>query len=514
MNYVVDQSLKKVAKGTGIVFIGMFIGKAIGLFSRIFIARNFTKTEYGIYSLALVLFSIFVTVSTLGLKEGTARQISYFRVRDKVKVRGIIISSLQIAIVASLLLSAILFLLSNIISDNVFHSPRLSKPLKIVSIAIFFSGLIYILTSIFRGFDRVDVKAYFEDILRNGLFLFSLIFIILFNLSFIVVIYAFTASFIITWIAYTFYAMRSPLPIKIEKSLAISPVGKELFFFSLPLLSILMLNMILMWGDNLLLGYFKTPAEVGLYNSAYPLAVLITFILSSTGFIYLPIASHLYSKNLIEEIGRTYQILTKWMFSASLPIFFVLFLFPESVLNFLFGPDYISASLVLRILTLGFMIDVFLGLNGHSLVVFGKTKLLMFICLAGALTNIILNIILIPPFGIEGAALASAFSYFTLNLLTSIKLYQLTNIHPFSKNNLKPIGISIILLILIYIVSSFINIKFWSLPIILIIYLLGYFILLLLTKSFDKEDIRLMLALEKRLGLNVTPIKKILKKFI
>jgi|GEM_PF-133777 len=512
MEYIIDQSLKKVAKGSGIVFIGLIIGTVIGALSRILIARYYTTTKYGIYSLALVLFSLFAIVSTLGLDEGMTRQISYFRGQNELKVRGVISFSLQITIFVSLILSAILFLSSNVISTRIFHIAELSKPLKIVSIAIPFNVLILISMSIFRGFDRVEVKAYFNDILRTTLFLFSLVVIVVLNLSFIVVFYALVVSFIATFVAFAVYAMRSTLPIKMEKNLALSPVRKELLLFSLPLLIVVLLNMVFHWGDTLLLAYFKTPNAVGLYNAAYPLAVFVHIIPSAVAFIYVPVASQLYSKNLIKEVGRTYQVITKWVFSASLPIFLILFLFPGLVLDFLFGPKYVSASLALRILTLGFMFNVFLGLNGLSLLVLGKTRLIMFTSLAGALTNIVLDIILIPPYGIEGAAVASAFSYFIVNLLNSIKLYQISKIHPFSKNYLKPVGIAIILLVLIYFSSYFFKIKFWILPILLIVYLLGYFTLLLLTRSFDIEDINLFLALEKNLGVNFTPIKKMLKK--
>jgi O-antigen/teichoic acid export membrane protein len=65
-----------VAKGTGIVFIGTIIGTLLGFVSRIIIVRYITQTEYGIFSLALVLMSIFVTISMLGLQQGSTRYIA------------------------------------------------------------------------------------------------------------------------------------------------------------------------------------------------------------------------------------------------------------------------------------------------------------------------------------------------------------------------------------------------------------------------------------------------------
>ncbi|MHA1665398.1 MAG: flippase, partial [Candidatus Njordarchaeales archaeon] len=109
---------------------------------------------------------------------------------------------------------------------------------------------------------------------------------------------------------------------------------------------------------------------------------------------------------------------------------------------------------------------------------------------------------------------ASLIAYFVANILNSTKLYQLSGIHPFTWNYLKPIGISIILLALIYVLVSHFEVKLWILLIFLLIFLLSYFILLLLTKSFDKEDIEMFLAMEERMGANLKVVKGLLRRFV
>jgi len=492
MSEVVNQSLQKIAKGTGIIFVGTIIGMLLGFVSRIIIVRYITQSEYGIFSLALVLMSIFVTISSLGLQEGATRYIAYFRGKNEEdKVRSVISSSIKIALIASIISSLILFLSADIISTNIFHISELSTPLKIFSVAIPFTVLMGIFTSIFRGFDRVEPNVYFQNIMRNVVFILFLIGIMSLGLSFPGVIYAYLASIVITCVVFGIYAVKK-LPLTFsafsvkkgaDDATAINPMGKELLLFSLPLLAVAMLNMIMNWTDTLMLGYFKTPDVVGLYNGALSLAHLITISLTSAGFIYVPIISGLYSKRLIEELRRTYQVLTKWIFSVTIPLFFILFLFPEIVLNFLFGMNYIQAASALRILALGFMFHAFLGLNGLSLLVMGESRFLMLVSLSGAVSNVVLNVAFIPTLGIVGAALASLLSYCMVNILCSTKLYLLSKIHPFTRNYMKLVGISIALLVLIYAFTSLLIIYSWVLPFLLILFLL------LLTRSFDKEDI-------------------------
>ena len=520
MSEIVNQSLQKIAKGTGIVFIGTIIGMLLGFVGRIIIVRYITQSEYGIYSLALVLVSIFVTISTLGLQEGSTRYIAYFRGKsEEGKIKGVISSSLKIALIASIIFSLILFLSSDIISTNIFHSSELSTPLKIFSVAIPFTVLIGIFASLFRGFDKVKPNVYFQNILRSVIFILLLVGITLLGLSFLGVLYAYLASIVITCIAFAIYTIKKLLlTFSVKKggdaATSITPIGKELLLFSFPLLAVAILGMVMNWTDTLMLGYFKTADVVGLYNGALPIAHLIPIALTSAGFIYVPIVSGLYSKKLMEEIGKTYQVLTKWIFSVTIPLFFILFLFPETVLNSLFGVNYIQAAPALRILALGFMFHAFLGLNALSLLVMGKTRFLMLSSLSGAISNVVLNAALIPTFGIVGAAFASLLSYSMVNIFNSTKLYQLSEVHPFTRNYVKPVGISIVLLVLIYAFTTHLKIEFWMLPLLLFLFLFAYGFLLLLTRSFDREDIEMVLAIEKKTGIDAEPIKRLLRRFI
>jgi len=76
MSNIVDSSLKMAAKGTAIVFVGSIIGLLLGFISKVLIVRYTTQAEFGIYSLAIALVSIFSLVSMLGLHEGST--LGYF----------------------------------------------------------------------------------------------------------------------------------------------------------------------------------------------------------------------------------------------------------------------------------------------------------------------------------------------------------------------------------------------------------------------------------------------------
>jgi len=264
-----------------------------------------------------------------------------------------------------------------------------------------------------------------------------------------------------------------------------------------------------------MLGGLKSSADVGLYNAAHPLANFISAPLAAVRLIYMPVASGLYAQGLMAEMRRNFSILTKWLCSATLPLFLILFLFPETVLGFLFGASYAPAATALRILSIGFIINNFLGPNGATLVAMGEARFMMWATLATAGLNVGLNIALIPPLGIEGAAIASVAAITSINVIRCWKLYSLSKTQPLSKNLLKPTLASLALVFLFqFIFVNFVIIVWWMLPLLFILYCGIYGLAILLTRSFDREDIVMLLAIEERLGINLTAVKKILKKFL
>lgn len=512
-----DESLVKITKGAGIAFIGSLAGLFLGFLGKLLVVRYGTEAEYGVFSLAFALLTICVLIGTLGLEQGTVRSIAYARGKNEgERVRGIISASLWLALMAGLIVCFILFLTSGAIAEGIFHEPALSLPLKIFATAVPFLILINVFVSIFRGFDRMEPTVYFRDILRGALFPLLLLGIIFLSLPFQWVFYAYLGSVIICCIALIIYAIkRLPSPIRVATNVSANPLAKELLVFSLPLFGAGMLGMIIAWTDTLMLGYFKIPADVGLYNAAQPLAWFISAPLGVMVLIYMPVTSGLYAQGSISGMRRNFFILTKWLCSATLPLFLILFLFPETALSFLFGVNYTSAANALRILSLGFMINNLLGPNGATLIAMGKSRFMMWATLVTAVLNVGLNIALIPPLGIEGAAIASVAAQTSVNLIRCGKLYSLSKAQPLSKNLLKPTITSLVLIFLMqFIFGDFVTVVWWMLPLLLISYYGIYGLSVLLTKSIDREEIAMLLAVEKRTGINAFLIKRILRRYL
>lgn len=509
-----NRSLQKIAKGAGIAFFGTVISLFLAFIGRILVARIGTEAEYGIFSLSLVILNICAIVATMGLEQGSTRSIAYERGKNNFrKVQDLVSASITFGLLASISLSFIIFFVSDTIATAVFHDTALAFPLKVFALGIPFFAMIHVFVSLFRGFDDVKPRVYFQQIMRTAVFPLLLFPIVFFGLPFYGVFYAFLISLVVSFVAIIVYAVKE-LPVKVKVAFSLNnKVAKELMLFSLPLLGVATLQLIIGSTDTLMLGALKTSTDVGLYNAAFPLARFISSPLEALLVIYTPIVSGLYAKGLMDELKKNFSVITKWLCSATLPLFLVLFLFPEVVLK-LFGAKYIFAADTLRILSLGFIISNFMGPNDATLIAVGEARFIMWATLTTAILNVMLNFGLIPLWGIVGASVASVVSKTSINLILCWKVYSISKAQPFSKNLMKPTAVSIIIIFLIYFAFGSHITSLWILSVLFILYYAIYGLAVLFTKSFDQGDIEMLLAMEKRAGVKVTPVKRVLKKFL
>ena len=509
-------ALNKIARGSVIYIISAVAALVLQLFIRIIISQ-FGAVDYGIYSLALVVINALMFVSMLGLNETSAILISHYRAHgEKSKLQGTLFVSIQVTSIASIALSALLFLAAEYISINLFHAPELIPALRIFAVSLPFASLIYIGCTIFRGFDRVGPTAYFQNISINLIFAIILLLAVSMNPDFTFVYYAYLAALVITAVQFILYAIRKlPAPFFTYVKESDLSSRNEILVKSLPLLGVTLLSMVYVSMGTFMIGYFKSPADVGIYNAAYPLAQYIGQPLAALLIIYTPVAARLYARESMVELRRNYIVVTKWLVSITLPAALVLCMFPEAVINLFFGEEYVAAAPALCILSAGIMFRNLCGPNASTLYVMGHARFVMWSVLITVLLDIVGNLVLLPLIGITGSAVSYGVAMVMTHLLITLRLYQVSRIQPLSKNLAKPVLASIILaLIGKFALSGILDWSWWMLVVLFIIYYALYGLVVVFTGSFDKEDVALLLDIEKVMGMNLTPVKKILSRFV
>ena len=508
-------SLRKIAKGAGIGFTGTFIGMTFAYFSRMIIARFLGPGDYGLISLGFAAMIIAATLSLAGLPAGIQRYVPFYNAKgDKGRIKGTIIGALKISFSLSLILTFLIFFGADWISIHVFHEPNLTPVLRIFAIGVPF----WVLTTIFNsgtiGFQEIKYKVYTMFIFKDTFKLIAIIILLVLGYGVLGAVVGWVLAIVgMSFLAF-YFLEKKVFPIFNSNVKAIS-VDKELLFFSFPLVFAGMAALITSYMDTLMLGYFSTASNVGIYNAALPIAGLLNVFISAFGVIFMPVISELYSKNAMDDLRNTYSAVTKWIASLVLPAFLLMALFSDWLLKIMFGAEFVAGAVALSILAFGYMIICLVGPAAQILMVYGRTKIVMGCSFFGATLNLALNYLLIPPYGITGAAIATATSLALMSILHLFFVYRIGKIQPFKKSYFKPFFASVIAVSVVYVVTKYvIGISVFSLAGMFFVFLFLYFFLLLIFKSFEDEDLMIMRAIDERLGIKSDWVRKIIKKFL
>ena len=191
-------------------------------------------------------------------------------------------------------------------------------------------------------------------------------------------------------------------------------------------------------------------------------------------------------------------------------------LFPDSILRILFGEEYVSGATALSILSLGFFLSVSVGPVASIILTLGRTKLNLLVSIISALLTVILSIVLVPIYGINGAAVATGISQVSFTAILFLFVYKFLKTQPFNLHYIKAVCAVLISSSLIYFIfkTTFTLIPLPFLLMSFVLFLFLYIFLLLIFKSLDEEDLMIIKALEKKTGIRLGWIRRVMRKLI
>lgn len=502
--------LRRLFKSGILLVVGLALEMVISFFAKILIARLLGKPAFGVATIGITTLSFASTVLLFGLNSGIGRYLPRFEGAEDRK--GIVASGLQIALGGSVGAALVLFVFADQIAANVLRSPGTGPILRIAAVGIPFAVLLKFSVGVIQGLQRSLPKVLIRNIVQP-IVRFSLVVAALgLGLGASGIVGAFSATFAVAGLAGLYYVytradLRSAVPARMRR--------RELLRFSAPLMLTATMIMVLSYFDIFLLSFFGTDSMVATYGVVYPLAELLTATLSAFSFITMPILSQLHAEDRAAEMDSTYKIVTKWIFMATLPAALVMALFPAATIRLTFGAEYADGALALRILAAGFFTHAVAGPNVNALTSIGDTRIIMLNNLAAGTANIVLNIVLIPTYGLVGAAVATAVAYGGLNVLYSAQLYRRTGIHPVTPALVKPAAVGLVSMLAIYVAA--LQVFERSVPVLLGVaacFVVVYGVAILTFGGIEEEEVMLLLSFEERFGVDLGPLKKFGKLFV
>ena len=410
---------ERLLTGTAWATAGKFASALVAIGISALLARLLSTEEMGNYFLAISVLNIFASMSQSGLNHAVVRFIGEAlgqgnggRVRDTIRL------ALRNGAIGSIIGASIFLLFRQGILLTGLHAPELLELHWHIAIWIAIMTMNGILSEIFRGFHNIKLATLFSGLLSSTGFIIVLVFSYISGIYLgldRVFLFAILSSALSVLVA-LIYLKRACVTLPKSAQGYVAMRSKDLMHAAWPMWVSGSALLFLSQADILVLGMFRSAAEVAVYGAASRLVALVTMSLVIVNAVVPPIIAELYSHNRQAELEK---LLRTTASVAGIPTLGVLMLFifqGDHLLSLIYGEYYIEGDLVLTILSVGQLVNVFTGSCGITLIMTGNQTTMMIITLITGTFTVALALALGSRFGATGVAVAVASGWVLQNM--------------------------------------------------------------------------------------------------
>lgn len=419
------QFVRGLAKNTIIYLSAQLGAKALTFLLFVYIARALGVVDYGKFAFAYALMSLFWILARFGLESLISRDVA----QDSGRAPRYLGDTLQLHAYLGLL--ALGLMMASLL---VFQkSPETNVLVFLLGLAMIFISMAESFTFTFASQERFDYQAIL--LAASQVLALVLVFAGLqagWGLVGIGIGFA-GAALAYLLIAWVLCARKIATPLFVwDKSALWELMGKAVPFAVAGIFVGIYYRV-----DVLILAAFTTDQVVGWYDAAQNFVWALKLIPASLAAVLLPAFSKMYLADR-ERTIKTYRKVIKYVSLAVVPIIFFTFTWAESLTVLILGPDYRESGQVLRWLVWAAALMFINAQQGTILVATGHEKQAMVATAVGAVSNVILNLILVPRYSLYGAATANIVSEFVVGFICMWYSVHLMSLRGIAGEVMKP----------------------------------------------------------------------------
>lgn len=406
--------------------IGM-ASRFLRVFTAIALARILGAEGYGIYAYAGSIVMLLSVPSELGLPRLVVREVAANRALARWGyVRGLLQRAMQAIVLFSVGIIALAALVGPMLSQRIEALDWTTFAWALLLVPL--GSLSALRGSALRGLHHIVTGQLPGALLRPIVFLL-LISIALWAMGPIEPYQAMMLSVISAIAAFAVgsWLLWRALPSEVYRARPVYET-KRWMASALPFGLLAGITLINSQTDIIMLGLFSSASDVGIYRVATQGAMLVSFALMTINTVLSPNIASLHASGDWDGLQRLITTSARATIMMSAPVALTLIILGRDILATVFGSEYSTGALALAVLCIGQLINVGFGPVGNILNMTGHERDSVVGVGIGAASNVILNLILIPRWGIEGAAIASAVSILIWNSWLTIVLYRRTGL--------------------------------------------------------------------------------------
>jgi len=460
----------------GIVFLPL-LTKTIGAYG------------YGIWSQILVTTGLFAPIIMLNLASSTVRFLS--AEKDNKKISKGIFTVIFTVLLSGVFFALILFLFSDSFATILLKEPATSFFIKLTSALLILEALNQISLESFRALGQI--KKYSALIILQTIL--EIIFVALLTLwgfglfgALIallvvrVIVLLFSLSFIISHVGFS------------APDISILP---SYLAFSFPFLLMVLFDTLINSSDRYIIGFFKGAEAVGIYSATYSMGFLPIIFIYPITYILSPTVFKFFDEGKIDKVKTYLSFSLKYFLLFSIPSVFGLTILAKTMLRTLSTSEFVlfNSMFIVFLVALSAIFYGVQAIYSQIIMIEKKTNIFIFVFGIGAITNLALNIIFIPYFGVISAAINTAIAYFIIVLLIYLKSIQYIKFKVDFSFIVKSLFASLVMAVVVYLINPI------GMMMILLTVFSGvgiYFVVLFLLKSFTPKETAILFSIFKK----------------
>ncbi|MFQ5769443.1 MAG: oligosaccharide flippase family protein [bacterium] len=412
-------SLKNIAKHSSVYAFGNVLRKSIAFLLIPIYTRYLTPSDYGMLEILLITAHIMGIVGGLGIGSGLKRVFLY-DANNREQQNLATTTASAFVVFMSLLIIAPMIVIAKPISLLLFEDSQYATWFLIV----FITGIIRTNNIVPFQIYQAELKSIRFTIINLIAFTIELVsniyFIVYLRIGILGILYGALLSSVIVFLI-NFAFIRRYIVLQFSKVLF-----KKMLRFGLPLIPGALAFWLMSSADRYFLIHYSDTHEIGLYSMGFRFAVILEFILrepfeKNWASIYFRLAKQANAKAQFSNIFTYYFLIGSFLCLG-------ISIFAKPVIQIMTTPAFYSAYEVVPLLAVAILFRGMSNTTAVGIGISGKTEYYGLTVVATALINLLLNYLLIPPFGMKGAALATMFSFVFMQLaiyLIGLKLYPI-----------------------------------------------------------------------------------------
>ncbi|MCH8533774.1 MAG: polysaccharide biosynthesis C-terminal domain-containing protein [Flavobacteriaceae bacterium] len=424
---------RRLKKGNTLDTLAVLMLKVIGvafLFgTTFFLTNNFDASLVGQYDFTRAVLLIFGGLTVLGMNQSIVYYAGFFKAKNNLSaLKKVYFNMLSIVICVAIAVSILYLILPESWLKMLFQDEITRSLIGKTIISLGFFAIMQLSFDALRGLGLIKTSEIFKNILRYVPFFLAIIYISSINQEDYLVD-VFLLNFVLLAVISFLFVIYQLKGFKSKKeNLQISK--KDIINRSYPMAISFIAYILLQSTDIILLSHLESYEMTAYYAVAVKIATGLSLVLLSVNTVIAPQIAQYFEEQQWKKINQIISKSTRLIFILTLPGVLILIFFGEYILS-LFGEAYTQSFWALMLLLIGQVVNAGFGPVGTYMNMTGKQRKLQLILIFAVILNIVLNLLLIPVYGIEGAAIATATTTILWNITASGYVYKKEKVKTF-----------------------------------------------------------------------------------